>query len=124
MSFLSDEKKKKLVEFTKFVKGELKLKSVPTIAIINGRGKLKTTANYDYTKENKIININGRNRALVDIMRSMAHELYHHLQFEQDKLTNSTKDGADGSDIENEAHAGAGLIMRKYGKIDPEIYES
>lgn len=124
MDFLNEEKKEKLKDFTKYVKKELKLKNVPTIAILNGRGELKTTANYDYTKENKIIKINGKNRALVDIMRSMAHELYHHLQFEQGKLTNSTKDGADGSDIENEAHAGAGLIMRKYGKIDPEIYES
>ena len=123
MTFLSNENKEKLQKFTKFVKKELELKIVPTIAILNGRGELKTTASYDYTKENKIIKVNGKNRALVDIMRSIAHELYHHLQFEQGKLTDSTKDGADGSDIENEAHAGAGLIMRKYGKIDPEIYE-
>ena len=57
MEFLSDEKKKKLQEFVKFVKKELGLETVPTIAILNGRGELKTTANYDYTKKNKIIKV-------------------------------------------------------------------
>jgi len=123
MKFLSDEKKKKLNEFVKYCKNELKLKTVPTISIQNGRGKLKTTANYDYTKENKIIKINAKGRALVDIMRSMAHELVHHRQWEQGKLKNSIEDGTDGSDIENEAHAVAGLIIRKYCKLNDSIYD-
>lgn len=123
MSFLDDNQKKKLNDFVKFVKKELELKDVPTISIQNGRGKLKTTANYDYTKENKIIKVNAKNRALVDVMRSISHELYHHKQWEQGRITNSEKDGADGSNIENEAHAGAGFLIRKYGKNDPEIYE-
>ena len=121
MSFLSDEKKKKLIEFTKYVKKELKLKTVPTIAIINGRGKLKTTANYDYTQEDKIINVNGRNRALVDIMRSLAHELVHHQQFELGKL--KVKPPDIGGEIEDEANAVAGQLIKKYSKIDNTIYD-
>ena len=50
MGFLSDENKTKLDEFVKFVKKQLDLKSVPTIAIKSNRDGLKTTANYDYTK--------------------------------------------------------------------------
>ena len=37
-------------------------------------------------------------------------------------IKNVAEDGNDGSDIENEANAVAGIIMRKYGKLHPEIY--
>lgn len=123
MSFLSDKQKECLHEFAKFVKKELGIKKMPTISIQNGRNGLKTTANYDYTKENKVIKINGKNRALVDVMRSLAHELVHHKQWEDDRLKNSEEDGADGSDIENEAHALAGLYIRKYCKLNDSVYD-
>jgi hypothetical protein len=80
MSFLNDIQKDQLQEFAKFVQKQLEIESMPTISIQNGRGKLKTTANYDHTKPNKIIRINAHKRALVDVMRSLAHELVHHKQ--------------------------------------------
>lgn len=123
MEFLTEEKKKILNEFVKFCKKELDLKKVPIIIVQNGRNGLKTTANYNYTKKIKIVKINGKNRALVDILRSIAHELVHHKQWEQGKLTDSKKDGEDGSVIENEAHSIAGLIIRKFTKIDDSVYD-
>ena len=121
MEFLSEEKKKKLNEFVKYCKDEIGLKTVPTISIQNGRGELKTTANYDYTKENKIIKINAKNRALVDVMRSIAHELVHHRQWEQGKL--EVKPPDIGGEIEDEANAVAGQIIKKYSKKDNTIYD-
>jgi len=121
MEFLSDEKKKKLQEFVKFVKKELDLKSVPTISIQNGRKGLKTTANYDYTKENKIIKVNAKNRAIVDVMRSIAHELVHHKQFEQGRLKVRPPDI--GGEIEDEANAKAGQFIKMFSKIDETIYD-
>lgn len=121
MGFLNDDKKEKLNEFVKFVKKELDLKTIPTISIQNGRGELKTTANYDYTKENKIIKINGKNRALVDIMRSIAHELVHHKQFEQGRLKKRPPDI--GGEIEDEANAKAGQFIKMFAKIDNTIYD-
>jgi len=121
MGFLNDDKKEKLNEFVKFVKKELDLKTIPTISIQNGRGELKTTANYDYTKENKIIKINGKNRALVDIMRSLAHELVHHKQFEQGRLKERPPDI--GGEIEDEANAKAGQFIKMFAKIDGTIYD-
>lgn len=121
MGFLTEEKKLKLNDFVKFVKNELGLKTLPTISIQNGRGDLKTTANYDYTKENKIIKINGKNRALVDIMRSIAHELVHHKQFEQGRLKERPPDI--GGEIEDEANAKAGQFIKMYSKIDKTIYD-
>lgn len=123
MEFLSENKKKKLKDFVKFVKKELKIKKLPKIIIQSDRKGLTTTAVYDYSNKKQIVKVYGKNRALVDIMRSVGHELVHHKQFEDKKLTQTIKDGEDGSDIENEANAKAGVLIRKYGKIDKNIYE-
>jgi hypothetical protein len=120
MSFLTDEKKEILDKFVLFVKEQLELKTVPTIKIQNHRDGLKTTANYDYTKENKIIKVCSKNRALVDICRSIAHEMVHHKQFEQGRLKVQPPDI--GGEIEDEANAKAGQYIKMYSKEDPNIY--
>ena len=63
-----------------------------------------------------------KDRAIMDIMRSVAHELVHHCQNQNGQLTGDVEEGADGSPIENEANAKAGEIMRVFGKQNPEIY--
>jgi hypothetical protein len=120
MSFLTDEKKEILDKFVLFVKEQLELKTVPTVKIQNHRDGLKTTANYDYTKENKIIKICAKNRALVDVCRSIAHEMVHHKQFEQGRLKVQPPDI--GGEIEDEANAKAGQFIKMYAKEDPNIY--
>jgi hypothetical protein len=122
MGFLSDENKERLNEFVKFVKKELELETVPTIVIKGNRDGLKTTANYDYTKENKIIKVFGKGRMLVDVMRSVAHEMVHHKQFEQGRL--EVKPPDIGGEIEDEANAKAGQYIKMYSKIDPTIYDN
>jgi hypothetical protein len=114
MSFLDDDKKDKLNSFVKFVKEQLELKTVPTISIQNHRNGLKTTANYDYTKENKVVKVCMKNRALVDVMRSIAHELVHHKQFEQGRLNTPPPDI--GGEIEDEANAKAGQFIKMFAK--------
>jgi hypothetical protein len=121
MGQLNDTKKEKLKEFVKFVKDQLELKTVPTISIQNGRGELKTTANYDYTKENKIIKINAKNRALVDVMRSLAHEMVHHKQYEDGRL--KVKPPDIGGEIEDEANAKAGQYIKMFAQKDNTIYD-
>lgn len=122
MGFLNDDKKDKLNSFVKFVKKELGIEKVPTISIQSNRDGLKTTAHYDYTKENKIVRVYGKNRALVDIMRSVAHELVHHKQFEEGRLDGPQPPDI-GGEIEDEANAKAGQYIKMYAKIDPNIYE-
>lgn len=122
MGFLNDDKKDKLNSFVKFVKKELGIEKVPTISIQANRDGLKTTAHYDYTKENKIVRVYGKNRALVDIMRSVAHELIHHKQFEEGRLDGPQPPDI-GGEIEDEANAKAGQYIKMYAKIDPNIYE-
>ena len=122
MEFLNDQQKERLTEFVKFVKGELKLKSTPKVVVQNGRKDLKTTANYDYTKSEKIIKVNAKNRMLVDVMRSVAHELVHHKQYEEGRL-NGPKPPDIGGEIEDEANAKAGQFIKMFAQKDPTIYD-
>jgi len=121
MSFLNDDKKDKLNRFVKFVKDQLELDTVPVISIQNHRKNLKTTANYDYTKDEKIIKVCSKGRALVDVMRSIAHEMVHHKQFEQGRLKVQPPDI--GGEIEDEANAKAGQYIKMFAKEDSTIYD-
>lgn len=94
------------------VKVELAFEKTPDI---------RTTAYYN-GEENRL-KVYVKNRAVVDVCRSIAHELVHHLQNLQGRITDAIKDGADGSEIENEANAVAGVIIRKWGRMNPEIYD-
>ena len=82
---------------------------------------LVTTANYG----NKIVNVFASDRALVDIMRSIAHELVHYKQDIEGRLNsmNHEADNKAGSPIENEANAKAGEIIRKFGERYKSIYQ-
>lgn len=121
MSFLNDDKKDKLNRFVKFVKDQLELDTVPVISVQNHRKNLKTTANYDYTKDEKIIKVCSKGRALVDVMRSIAHEMVHHKQFEQGRLKVQPPDI--GGEIEDEANAKAGQYIKMFSKEDSTIYD-
>ena len=122
MGFLNDQQKEKLTEFIKFVKGELQLKSTPKVVIQNGRKELKTTANYDYTKPEKVIKVNAKNRMLVDVMRSVAHELVHLKQYEDGRL-DGPKPPDIGGEIEDEANAKAGQFIKMFAKRDETLYD-
>ena len=74
-----------------------------------------------YPSEQKIVCV-VHNRNMADILRTLAHELVHHMQNGKGEL--DSESGEDGSPSENEANSTAGLIMRKFGRENPEIFES
>lgn len=94
---------------------------IPTIIHLRGTrdDKIGTTASY--LPSNHHIHIYCKGRHKVDIMRSIAHELMHMIQCLENRLYDNS--GDDGSNEENEAHSFSGLMIRKYGKVKPEIYE-
>lgn len=116
----TDEHMDLLNNFIKFTCEFLKLDK-PTIKIQFNRNGLVTTAAYG----NNNVYVYGKDRALVDILRSIAHEMVHMKQDSLGKLKQNTheKNNNAGSPIENEANAKAGVIIRKFGEIHPEIYE-
>jgi hypothetical protein len=121
MGFLDKHKEEQLTEFVKFVKGELGLKKTPTIKLLNGRNDLKTTAHYNYSEPEKIIKVNAKNRHLVDVMRSIAHEMVHHKQYEDGRLDVRPPDI--GGEIEDEANAKAGQYIKLFSKVNNTIYD-
>lgn len=121
MDFLSDNKKEKISEFVKFVKNELDLEKCPVVVLQNGRGELKTTASYNHSKDPKVIRVNVKNRALVDVLRSIAHEMVHHKQYEQGRLKVQPPDI--GGEIEDEANSKAGQYIKMFSKKDNTIYD-
>lgn len=54
--------------------------------------------------------INCLNRHPTDVLRTLSHELVHLAQSQIKPL--SAADGVTGSDVENEANALAGILMR------------
>ena len=86
---------------------------------IDDRVKIKFLKEYDpnittgcYMPATREIRVLVKDRGLIDILRSIAHEMIHQKQHLNGEL--NERSGENGSDHENEAHAKAGLIMRLY----------
>lgn len=107
-------------EFVKFVVKELGLKSLPTnIKFAGSDYSAKHSTFGTYNPETDEIVIVKENRHPADVLRTLAHELVHHKQREDGRVL----DGEDGSNIENEANAVAGQLMRKFRYVHPEMFE-
>lgn len=117
-----DSRKKELTqEFIKFVAKELGISEGCSIYFSANRNEnLITTASYNPNNHNIWIYVKNRNM-LGDILRSLAHEMMHFKQNLKKEL--HADSGADGSDHENEANSFSGKMIRKFGKLYPEIYE-
>jgi hypothetical protein len=77
-----------------------------------------------YNPSSNELSISTVNRHPMDIFRSIAHELVHHKQNEDGRLGKDIeKEGATGSDIENEANSEAGKIMRWFAKEQPQMFD-
>jgi hypothetical protein len=108
-------------DFVNFAKKILEIEDDITIELaFEKTSDLRTTAYYN--NGDRRIKVYVKDRAKIDIMRSIAHELVHHKQNIDGRLDGVKDPGADGSEFENEANALAGLIIRKWGRIKPEIY--
>jgi len=109
-------------KFVEYAAAKLKLQNVPTISIMEPSPQIATLGTY--TPVANQINVVVRGRLMADILRTIAHELAHRKQEELGLLGNLQEDGDDGSDVENNANAVAGVLLRKYGKLNREIYFS
>ena len=118
MERMSD--KELMKKFLLFVNDFLGIETPCRVKLTKDRETITTSAYYDM--ENHFACIYIKDRAIMDIMRSVAHELVHHHQNERGDLVGLAEEGADGSPIENEANAKAGEIIRIFGKQNPAIY--
>lgn len=84
-----DEFKSHLIELFAYLKKELQLKTIPSVKLVtdekNASKILGRTAYYD--PEKKLVALYITDRHQKDILRSFAHEIIHHWQHENEKLT-------------------------------------
>ena len=110
-----------LDSFVSFASDKLGLKSMPSVRYKTEDDNYNSFAAYNPSSNE--LSISTVNRHPMDIFRSVAHELVHHKQNEDGKLGKDIeKEGATGSDIENEANSEAGKIMRWFAKANPDMF--
>ena len=111
-----------LKDFLTFCKKELNIQTLPKISLIKDKAFVEQNRSYgEYDPQTNAVRVFVTGRNLADICRSLAHELCHHRQNELDMIYDES--GNTGTDIENDANAMAGIIMRDYGKRNIDIYD-
>ncbi len=111
-------------EFIKYAIKNLGIQNPPSslkFSYDNSKAKEKRSFGYFDPNDNRIW-VYVKNRNMADILRTLAHELVHRRQAELGMLDNMS--GETGSNIENEANAQAGVLLRNYGQSNDQIYEN
>ena len=106
--------------FVSFASERLGIKSLPKLSYKDADKDFTSFGGYNPSE--KSIVVVTKNRHPMDIFRTVAHELVHCKQDEDGRIKDVAKEGSTGSDIENEANAVAGQIMRWYAKANPDKF--
>jgi hypothetical protein len=110
-----------LHDFVKFAAEHLKLKSLPKFDFVFSSDRSVEHKSFGgYGGEH--ITITVKHRHIMDVCRTLAHELVHYKQ-DLNKELEGENPGATGSPQENDANAQAAVIMRNWGKKHPELFE-
>jgi hypothetical protein len=110
-----------IADFIDFASQALNLQKVPKITFSDDEQlakKIHSLGAYN-PQTDELLVVRG-SRLTADILRTLAHELVHRKQAEMKPLT--PEDGKTGSEVENEANAAAGVLLRQFGKYRPEIF--
>lgn len=111
-----------LKHFIGFCKKELDIQSLPKISMVKDKSFVETRRSFgEYNPHEMTVKVFISGRNLADICRSLAHELVHHRQQELDLIYDLA--GETGTEIENDANAMAGILMREYGKLNLGVYD-
>ena len=117
----SDDTAKIIKSFVDFASERLGIKQHPKVKLIKDPKVASDRKSFGgYLVGQGKIEISIGNRHVMDVMRTLAHELVHYKQDTDNVLRHDS--GEDGSEHENEANAVAGEIVRKYGQKHPEIF--
>lgn len=119
----NDKHKQILKKFIAFAIKELNIQKPPSgLTLSKDNTKAKTRHTFGtFNPENDKIWLYIKNRNIADSLRTLAHELVHRKQAEDGRIDYTS--GKTGSEIENEANAQAGILLRKFGKQNEEIYQ-
>jgi hypothetical protein len=112
-----------LLDFVRFAAEDLELTSLPEFDFVfNTKRSLEHKSFGGYAPGQEHITITVLNRHIMDVCRTLAHELVHYSQDLKKELEDDEA-GATGSPQENEANARAAVIMRNWGKKHPQLFD-
>ena len=112
-----DELKKTLSQFYEYAAKKLKINKEPSVVFRedekNAEDIFGKTAYYDGGTDKIVLYVTGRHAK--DILRSFAHELVHHAQREQKKITDK--------DLEGTNEVGYALTNKKLRKMEVDAFK-
>ena len=112
-----------LHDFVRFAAEDLGLKSLPKFDFrFDTKRSLEHKSFGGYAPGAEHITITVKNRHIMDVCRTLAHELVHFKQDLNDELADDDA-GSTGSPQENDANAQAAVIMRNWGKKHPDYFD-
>ena len=122
---LKQDKKRHLADFVLFCANHLPIKGNFEVYLVSNRENhgIGTTAVYEVG--NNCCKIYAKNRALPDVMRSIAHEMTHMMQDQTGLIKGKIRDA--GGFHEDQANARAGELLKLFAKSRKDrksIYES
>ena len=111
-----------LLDFIRFAAKDLELNSLPKFDFVfDSKESMERRSFGGYAPGAEHITITVKNRHIMDVCRTLAHELVHYSQDLKKELEDDDA-GATGSPQENEANARAAVIMRNFGKAFPDMF--
>ena len=123
--FLSEKpapsQKEIVTDFVNYCVEQLGIEQQPTIKFKRDpewSARNKTFGRYNH--ETNLLEVSLAGRHVMDILRTVAHELTHQRQHEVSNVPDTA--GETGSAWENEANARAGVLMREYAQQHPEFF--
>ena len=110
-----------LTDFIEFCAAELKIEKLPVIKLRRDPQWPVVNRTFGrYNGETKTLEVSWGQRHIMDVFRTVAHELTHAHQHEREAVPATA--GETGSKYENEANARAGILMREYAQLHPEFF--
>ena len=123
---LTPQKAALMGDFINFCVSMLPLESQDLeVHLVDNRESHGVTTTAYYAPGRNLVVVYCKNRAVVDVLRSVAHELTHMMQDEQGLLVGKIQDA--GGFHEDQANAKAGELIKLYAKSHPQrraIYEN
>lgn len=105
-------------DFVEFVSDKLRIDTPPEVNVSNNPNFAKEHKTFGiYYPEKSGFTVEVYERNIVDVLRTIAHEMTHHRQME----VRSTKSR---TELEIEATTAAGMLVKLFCEDRPELYSS
>jgi len=116
-SHRTEHEVKVVSEFVSLLQHELPLKTDTQVHFLEEKNNYMTTG---VRFRGHIIGVLSKDRMLIDVLRTLAHEWVHEFQHQQLGLDDTKKVQDIGGPIENMSNALSGIMVKKFEKLFPQ----